>query len=138
MNNIADNFIDIVNKKNYREYIIKARTETPNYDDVLASIVDDLKLITAIKAENSEIIPPKDGIKIYETFSSVINDYDSYLNTLHHAVETEKNQALTGNLDDEILNNLYSTPNKLLTNVKSKYDKYKQLLFDFKSKEFEK
>ncbi|KYH35239.1 hypothetical protein CLTEP_08640 [Clostridium tepidiprofundi DSM 19306] len=138
MDNLADKFIDIVNKRNFKECLIKARTETPNYDDILSLITEDLKSLNEIKIENSKIIPSKDGLKIYKLFSSIINDYDSYLNSLHHAIETEKNQALTGNLDDTVLNNLYSTPNKLFANVKSKYDKYKQLLLNFKNKELEK
>lgn len=135
MDIISKRFVDIKNKRDYNQCIIQARTKNPNYDDIILSIEDDLKLLIELRLQNKNIIPPAAGIKVHDKFSSLIKDYISYLSKLHHAIETEKIQSLTGNLDDNILNELYAPSTELIKIVDSKHDEYKKLISALKTKE---
>lgn len=135
MDIISKSFVDIKNKRDYKQCIIQSRTKNPNYDDIILSIEDDLKILNELRLQNKDIVPPTAGIKVHDKFSSLIKDYISYLSKLHHAIETEKIQSLTGNLDDNILNELYAPSTELINTVDSKHDEYKKLLSDLKTKE---
>lgn len=137
-NNIEDiskRFSSLYKKRDNMDYVLKARSENSNFDDLVSLIDDDKNLLDNLTTDFSKITAPADGSEIKDAFTSILENYKSYLNCFKKALQNEINQSLTGNIDESILTTLYSNSDKARIKLDISFETFAKLFAEFKNKQ---
>ena len=104
-----------------------------SYDVVTLQIKKNKEDFNSLKKSFGELTVPSKGVEIYKTLTTLIEDYNSYIQSLSYAVDVEKLDAEgSKSLTEADLTQLYSTANNTFTNVTSDYEKFIKLYTEFK------
>jgi uncharacterized coiled-coil DUF342 family protein len=104
----------------------KVRSKGSTYDELLKSIDEYKENYISLKKDFTAVSVPLKAKKIHSSFSSVLDEYNLYLQELKFAVSTEKTKAAETktSLTEETLKSLYSSATSKYLTLDNKYKNF--------------
>ncbi|MFU0824256.1 hypothetical protein [Clostridium sp.] len=131
-NDISNQFSQI--KKDYMNTIIHSRSNVTGYENLLSELDNTENAITRIKIDLSNLTIPNDALSVYEAFVKVLDDYDTYIQSLKYSVKTEQLTSVSGLTNNNNLNKLYDTPEQQMQVVEKDYRNFIRIYNEFEDK----
>jgi len=131
--NSLDSLLSIFTPINVDLYPNVVNARGNSFDDVVLQIKKNKEAFSSLKESFGTLTVPSKGIDIYKALTKVIEDYDSYIQSLSYAVDVEKLDGEgSKSLTDTELTQLYSTANTKFADVTTNYEKFLKLYTELK------
>ncbi|MDD3224083.1 MAG: hypothetical protein PHX70_05150 [Clostridium sp.] len=115
-NELQNILSDFKNTKCDLSYYAKsARANKISYDNAISKVDENTDKFNNLQQQFAQISVPKNNLKIYSMFKTILEDYDSYLKSFTKALISEKSSAYSeGEID---YSSIYKDSNKKLSKM---------------------
>lgn len=121
-------------RKDYTLDISKAKNTPNGYENMFNCIKNVNFTIDQIKSVSSKLSVPEDTIYIYQSFTKLLDDYETYIRNINFLLKSEQLTPISNFSDDDSINKLYISSEKEIKIIDNNYKEFMKIYNNFKKK----